>query len=133
MAFHDLTPNRQTHAGAMIVPRWALVALQLGVGAVCFVGAVQLLLHGEGVGHRPKDALIARGIALIEILAVVLFWIPRGRRFGGILLILVLTLAAGFHVMIGEGFPLPLAAYASAVIVTVYARQHVSKVTDNDG
>lgn len=133
MASNNLALSQQTPTGLMIVPRWALAALQFGVGVVCLIGAIQLLLHVENVGQHPNNALMARGIALSEVLAVVLFWIPRGRRVGGIMLILVLVLAAIFHVWIGDGFPLPPAAYASAVVVPVYAsKQDASKVKYND-
>ncbi len=106
----------------MAVSRWRLVALQVAVGTVCGVGAAGLV-HGSPHGSHLKHGWLLLAIAILEIVAVALFWIPGLTRIGAHMLIAVLVIAAAFHVAVGEGFPYPLVVYAFSVGVVASASE----------
>src|ERR1043166_4805036 len=84
--------------------RWS-VALVLGSGAAVLVASC---LRGE----RPAG-LIVLGIA--ELVAALLFLVPRTLRAGGVALLAVLVAAAAVHATAGEPPPISFAVYAAAI------------------
>jgi len=84
------------------------VALVLVLGG----GAVLLLAHGP---HAPP--LVALGVS--EALGALLLAIPRTRRLGGCVLLVVLAAAALFHALSGEVPPPAFLVYAAAIAVTM--------------
>lgn len=76
---------------ALLVLR-GLVAAFLGIAAALF------LLHGRGAFARfgkPDEARVA--LAAAEVLGAALFALSRTAMAGGVLLLVVLAWAAGFH------------------------------------
>lgn len=60
-------------------------------------------------------------LALAELAAAILFLIPRTIRLGGVILIVVFTFAALFHLLHGEYNFASLAVYAAAAFAVVSA------------
>ena len=76
----------------------ALLVLRALAGAFLGVAAVLFLLHGQGAFARfgkPDEARVALGAA--EAVGSVLFVFSRTALAGGVLLLVVLAWAAGFH------------------------------------
>jgi hypothetical protein len=107
--------------------RWQLWALHAAVGLVCLLGAVHLLIalhRGDSAHAWISDSTLAsimRIIGGVEIIAVVLFWIPRTAGVGRGLLMADLAAAIVFHLAVGEGFRATLVIYILAVALTPVA------------
>jgi hypothetical protein len=93
-----------------------LLVLRVVLGAVVVWQSVATLLAGLHAGswHAHLVAVV-RGLAVVEIIAALLFLIPATARVGGWLLLGVFAIAVGLHALHGEwGFG-ALLVYATAV------------------
>lgn len=97
---------------AFTLLRWSLAGV-LGTGGALLVASS---LHG---GHAAP--LIVLGAA--ELVAAVLFVVPRTLRAGGLALLAVLAAAAVLHVAIGEGPPISFVVYAAAIWAVMAERR----------
>jgi hypothetical protein len=93
---------------AMTLLRWSL-ALVLGCGALLLLVS---LAHG---GHAGLPIAVAIALGAAELIAAVLFLVPRTVRLGGAALIGVLAVAAALHAMAGEVPPVSFVVYALAI------------------
>jgi hypothetical protein len=84
--------------------RWA-ISLVLGSGAAVLVASC---LRGE----RPAGLLI---LGIAELVAALLFLVPRTLRAGGLALLAVLIAATALHATAGEPPPIGFAVYAAAI------------------
>ncbi len=99
------------------VNKTALLGLQWSLGVVIFIQAALLAfsrseIHFAGIHHWIRIVL-----AWSEMLACVLFLVPRAMKPGALLLIAVLALAALVHVLQGNFQIGGLLIYATAVAV----------------
>lgn len=91
-----------------------LTVLRWGLGVALATGALSFLLHGRGVFARlgrPDGVRIA--LACGELAGAALFLFRRTALAGGVVLLIVLAWAAGFHFAVGmaaRGLWLNLAA-----------------------
>jgi hypothetical protein len=95
--------------------RTGLLILRIALGVVVGVNSAALVVS-QVRGH-PQHALLVLG--LTELVAAILFLIPRTVRLGGISLMVVFAAAALFHFLHGEssiGFLVVYAAGANAVV-----------------
>ena len=96
--------------------RSPLLVLRVVVGLVVLWQSVTALLGGfhSGSWHEHLAAVL-RGVAIVEILAAVLFLLPATSRLGGWMLLGVFAIAIALHALHGEwGFG-SLVVYATAV------------------
>jgi len=102
------------------VSKTALLALQWAVGVVLFIEAALLARSKTEVhfqGHPGIHHWILLALACAEMLACIIFLIPRTMKQGATLLIIVLALAALFHVLHGSFEIGGLIIFAAAVSV----------------
>ena len=92
--------------------------LQYSIAAVLGVRALELLLH-----HRPAHLGVSPWIvvilAAIELVAAVLFLVPRTRDGGGYVLLAVLLAATSIHLFLREAPSLDFLVYATAIWVVL--------------
>lgn len=96
--------------------RGGVFLLRLVLGLVVGGSSLALVvtqLHGS----RYHLAFLLLGIA--ELVAAILFLIPRTLRLGGLTLIVIFALAAGFHVLHRQYSVTYLAVYAAAAWAVV--------------
>jgi len=93
----------------------SITVLQWAVAAVSLISAARLLfmLGHHGILNIPTNVL--RTISLAEIVAAVLFVIPRSLKIGGVCLLIVYCVAAAVHVLHGQYDVLSLVVLAAAV------------------
>jgi len=103
----------------MILPKpvtWLRLSLALVIGRA----ALLLLLQArQGVAHGGLHPAIAGTLAAVEVLAVVLFLIPRTLVYGARLLWVVLVAAALLHLHTGEAPPPIFLVYSAGIWVVV--------------
>jgi len=100
----------------------SVTALQWAVAAVSLVGAVRLFWT---LGHHPilnVPTNVLRAICIAEIVAAVLFVIPRSVRIGGVSLLIVYCVAIVVHVLHGQYEVLNLVVLAAAAWVILDAK-----------
>jgi hypothetical protein len=102
-----------------------LLVLRVVLGAVVVWQSVATLLAGFHAGSWHAHLVAAvRGLAVVEIVAALLFLIPATARVGGWLLLGVFAIAVALHALHGEwGFG-ALLVYATAVWVLMQERTH---------
>jgi hypothetical protein len=108
------------------VSKTALLALQWSVGVVLFVEAALLAYSKTEVhfeGHPGIHHWILLALACAEMLACVIFLIPRTMKQGATLLIIVLALAALVHMLHGSFEIGGLLIFAAAVAVVASQSQ----------
>lgn len=93
----------------------ALTLLRIVLGLV--LGWYSLALVLSQLHHGLHHFLLLLGLA--ELVAAILFLIPRTARCGGIALLIVLALAALFHLLHGEYNIGNLAIYAAATFAVL--------------
>jgi len=96
--------------------RWSIAGVLGAGGAILAVSSL----------HVGRSAvLIVLGAA--ELVAAVLFVVPRTLRAGGLALLAVLVTAAALHAAMGERPPISFAVYAAAIwaVMTEYRRATV--------
>ena len=96
----------------------ALTVLRLVLGLV--LGGYSLALVVTQLRGSTHAVLVVLGAT--ELVAAILFLVPRSMRAGGILLIAVFAVAALFHVLHGEYGIGNLAIYSAAVFAVISAR-----------
>ena len=99
----------------------AITAMRALVGAALALAAARLLAHGRGHFERlgvPDGFRIGLGVA--ELVAGVLFAIPRTMRIGAVALLVVIGWAAGLHAGLHETAS-PLYLYMLVVLVLAVA------------
>ena len=103
--------------------RRPLLALRMILGLVVVWQSVVTLLAGFHAGSWHEHlAPVVRGLAVVEIVAALLFLIPATARVGGRLLMGVFAIAIALHALHGEwGFG-ALVVYATAVWVVLAER-----------
>ncbi len=104
------------------VNKTALLGLQWSLGVVIFIEAALLAFSKSEIqfsGHAGVHHWIRIVLAWSEMLACVLFLVPRAMKLGTLLLIAVLALAALVHVLRGNFQIGGLLIYAAAVAVVV--------------
>ena len=104
------------------VSKTALLGLQWSLGVVIFIEAALLAFSKSEIhfaGHAGIHHWIRIVLAWSEMLACVLFLVPRAMKLGASLLIAVLALAAVVHVLQGNFQIGGLLIYAAAVAVVV--------------
>src|SRR5713226_6454154 len=87
------------------VNKTALLALQWSLGVVLFIEAALLAFSKTEIhfaGHSAIHPLIRIALASSEMLACVLFLVPRTMKRGAVLLVVLLILAALVHVLHGN-------------------------------
>ncbi len=92
--------------------RWS-IALVLGSGAALLLLS---LAHG---GHPGVPDAIAGALGVAELVAALLFLVPRTTALGGIALVGVLAAAAVLHIAIGEVPPPSFVVYAAGIAVVM--------------
>jgi hypothetical protein len=97
---------------------WPVRILRLTLGVVIAVYSA-LLITNQIRGHVHFPILV---LAAAELVAAILFLIPRAVRVGGISLIIIFILAAAFHISHGEYNVGNLAVYAAAALTVVSGR-----------
>jgi hypothetical protein len=97
--------------------RWS-IALVLGGGAA-------LLMVTRMQAGRSGVLLV---IGAWELIAAVLFVVPRTMRAGGFALLGVLAAAAGLHVAVGERPPISFVVYAAAIWAVIAERTRAGTV-----
>jgi hypothetical protein len=91
----------------------SLLRVVLGV-ALAFYGA-QLMIHQlHGRMHLPL-----LGLGFAELVAAIVFLLPRTSRCGGIALLVVFVCAAAVHILHGEFDVGYLAIYGAAVLAVI--------------
>jgi hypothetical protein len=107
-----------THTKAMLGLQWSL-------GVVVLVEAARLAFSGHArAAHQlgvPRVVLLA--LASAEMLAAVLFLIPRTVVSGGVALIVILALAMLIHILHGQTNVGGLVVYTAAAWAVVQARR----------
>jgi len=102
------------------VSKPALLALQWSVGVVLFIEAA-LLAHSKAEihfqGHPGIHHWILLALAWAEMLACIIFVIPRTMKQGATLLLIVLALASLVHMLHGSFEIGGLIIFAAAVAV----------------
>jgi hypothetical protein len=109
------------------VSKTALLALQWSVGVVLFIEAALLAYSKTEIhfsGHPGIHHWIRLALAWAEMLACLVFLIPRTMKQGATLLIIVLALAALVHALHGNFEIGGLLIFAAAVAV-VASQTHV--------
>jgi uncharacterized membrane protein YphA (DoxX/SURF4 family) len=104
--------------------RCAIIALRWSVGLVILCQSLRFVLskasahrlHMMGLPHWLRP-----GLGIAEIVAAIIFLIPRGTRVGGYLLLLALIFAAVLHVLHGQYDIGMLIVYCAAIFVCVSA------------
>ncbi len=102
------------------VSKPALLALQWTIGVVLFIEAALLAFSKTEIhfsGHPGIHHWIRIALAWSEMVACVMFLVPRTTKPGALLLIIVLALAALVHVVHGNFQIGGLLIYAAAVSV----------------
>jgi uncharacterized membrane protein YphA (DoxX/SURF4 family) len=102
------------------VNKTALLALQWSVGVVIFIEAALLAFSHAEIrfpGHGGIHHWIRLGLAWTEMLACILFLVPRAMKLGSQLLITVFAVAVFLHVLQGNFQIGGLLIYAAAVSV----------------
>ena len=105
-------------------------ALHLTVGVVALAGALGLAFSEEaieGFACRGLPEWVRLALAWSEIVAAILFLIPRTLTVGGPLLLLVFFGAALVHIAHGEFNIGALVVYAVAVIVVMTHRKRMKE------
>jgi uncharacterized membrane protein YphA (DoxX/SURF4 family) len=98
----------------------AFILLYASIGVVVLIQSIETVV-AAGRGTIPAgDRLHARVLGGLEIVAAVLFLIPRTMRAGAIGLLVIFALAFGLHAVRGD-FALPLLVYAAGVF---FVRTH---------
>jgi hypothetical protein len=98
--------------------RWS-VSLVLGSGAAVLVASC---LRGE----RPAGLLV---LGIAELIAALLFLVPRTLRAGGLALLAVLVAAVALHATAGEPPPISFAVYAAAIWASMTERNRAGAVS----
>src|SRR5712692_638001 len=102
------------------VNKTLLLGLQWSLGVVLFIEAALLAFSKTEIhfaGHPGIHHWIRLALAWGEMLACILFLVPRTMKWGALLLIIVLALAALVHVLHGNFQIGGLLIYAAAVSV----------------
>jgi len=108
---------RAWYLGTMTLPR-PVTWLRLSLAVVIGQAAILLLLRArQGVVHGGLHPAIAVTLAAVEVLAVILFLIPRTLVYGARLLWVVLVAAALLHLHTGEAPPPIFLVYAAGIWV----------------
>jgi len=97
--------------------RWA-ISLVLGSGAAALVASC---LRGE----RPAGLLV---LGVAELIAALLFLVPRTLRAGGVALLAVLVVATALHAAAGEPPPISFAVYVAAIWAIMAERKRAGAV-----
>ena len=92
--------------------------LQYSIAAVLGIRALELLLH-HGQAHLGVSPWIVVILAGVEVVAAVLFLVPRTRDGGGYALLAVLLAATSIHVLLREAPSLDFLVYATAIWVVL--------------
>jgi uncharacterized membrane protein YphA (DoxX/SURF4 family) len=103
---------------------WSLYGLQWSVGLVVLWESWQTFHHAmahlAGGDHSSGLAHVRLLLSAAEIVAAVLFLLPKTSRFGGYVLLVIFALAAVIHTLHGDfGGMEPLIVYAAAVFVVL--------------
>ena len=109
----------------------ALLVLRGVVGVFLGVAAVLFLLHGRGAFARlgkPDEARVVLGAA--EAIGSALFVLSRTALAGGVLLLVVLAWAAGFHfgMAMSPGHLWVYAAVVASLLSATYVRSARNRV-----
>jgi hypothetical protein len=111
--------NQQLNKVAVPGLRWA-------TGLVVLWESSREFLHTVHAIHNHSHSLTLISIRLIlassEIVAVMLFLVPRTRVVGSYALLIIFALAMGIHIAHGEWGILSLSVYAMAVLVSLANR-----------
>ncbi len=97
----------------------ALEVLRIVLGLV--VGGYSAALAIHQFHSRTHGHLLVLGLA--ELSAAILFLIPGTVRLGGVALIVIFVLAAGFHVLHHDYNVAYLAIYAAAALAVISTRE----------
>jgi hypothetical protein len=92
--------------------RWS-VALVLGSQAGALIISI---VRGEHI-DAPIAAALALGV--VELVAAVVFLVPRAVAVGGVALLATLVAAAIVHLVLGKAPPASFAVYAAALWVVI--------------
>ncbi len=95
--------------------RFGLFILRLALGLVIGGYSLELVLHQ--IHSRTHHPLLL--LALAELVAAILFLLPKTMRLGGIALIVVFVIAAAFHILHGEYNVWYLAIYGAAALAVI--------------
>ena len=93
----------------------AFLTLYVTLGLVVLVQSGQTILEaqqGAVAGPERRHALI---LGAVEVLAALLFLVPRTMRMGAVALLVIFALAFGLHAFAGD-FHLTLLVYAAGVL-----------------
>ena len=106
--------------------RIALPGLRWAMGLVVLWESTREFLHTVHAIHNHRQSLTLIWIRLIlassEIVAVMLFLVPRSRVVGSYALLIIFVVAIGIHIAHGERGILSLSVYAMAVLVSLANR-----------
>ena len=102
----------------------SLYALQWSVGLVVLWESWQTfhhaMAHFAGADHSSGLAHVRLVLSAAEIIAAVLFLLPKASRLGGYVLLVIFALAVVIHTLHGDfGGMEPLIVYAAAVLVVL--------------
>ena len=98
----------------------AFIILYVTLGLVVLIQSIGTLVAADRGTIAAGDRLHARLLGGLELVAAVLFLIPRTMRAGAIGLLVVFSLAFGLHALRGD-VALPLLVYAAGVF---FVRTH---------
>lgn len=93
----------------------AFLALYFTVGVIILIESVRTVMAALNGAMPPYDRPHAIVLGSLEVLAALLFLIPRTMEAGAAGLLLVFAVAFGIHALQGAP-PLPLLVYAVAVL-----------------
>ena len=97
--------------------RRSFIALHLTLGIVILAESAMTLMHAM---QAPAEHFHLAMLSSLEIVAALLFLLPRTMRFGGVTLVAVFAIAIVAHALQGE-FVASLLVYAAATLfVTVH-------------
>lgn len=101
----------------------AVPGLRWSMGLVVLWQSFREFAHAIDAVHQHNHAIPLLLVRLIlagsEIVAVLLFLLPRSRTIGSYGLLIVFALAMGIHIAHGEWGILSLSVYAMAVLVSL--------------
>jgi hypothetical protein len=108
-----------------MIPRKAILGLQWTLGVVVFAESALLLVSRHTHVAPPMGVPLAvlTALASAEMLAAILFLIPRTVVIGGVALLVIFALAIVIHLLHGQTNVGALLVYAAAVWLVIAARR----------